>query len=110
MKKKQTTSTDLRPCPFCGGKGKVSFKDYKFIGQNFRGDIKKQYRVQIICNKCKSRGKPIITDDLINPKPYITKWGNCYGENDYCNKETERFEPYVSKAIDAWNRRANESR
>ena len=61
---------ELKPCPFCGGRGKVSFKDYKFIGKNYYGDKKISYRVQIICNKCKSRGKPIITGPLVNPHPY----------------------------------------
>lgn len=94
------------PCPCCGGKGKVSFKDYRFLGKNYMGDKKIIYRVQIICNRCKSRGKPIFTNALINPNPYITKWGNCYYEqSDVCRKETEAFYEYVKSAIFAWNTR-----
>lgn len=29
---------EIKKCPFCGGNAKVSFKDYKFGGQNYRGD------------------------------------------------------------------------
>lgn len=60
-------------CPHCTGNGKVSFKDSRFVGENIRGDKKLVYRVQVICNKCRSRGKPVFTEALINPNPYITK-------------------------------------
>lgn len=93
------------PCPCCKGKGKVSFKDYRFVWQNFRGDKKLVYRIQVICNKCRSRGKPIFTEPLVNPNPYITKWGNNYAETEICKKETEVFLPYVLGAISGWNTR-----
>lgn len=97
---------EIKDCPFCGGKGKVSFKDYKFIGRNYSGDKKLKYRVQVICNRCKSRGRPIITEALINPNPYISKWGNCYFDKSEKGKEqTNLFEPYVNKAIEYWNTR-----
>ena len=97
---------ELLPCAHCKGKGKVSFKDYRFIGKNFKGDRKIVYRVQIICNKCRSRGKPIFTEPLINPNPYITKWGNCYADTDVCNSETNKFSSYVKAAISAGNAHA----
>ena len=101
--------SELKPCPFCGGVGKVSFKDYKFYGRNGFGDKKIKYRTQVICNKCRSRGKPIITDWLINPNPYISKWGNCGdGTSSKGSKQTSMFKPYVEQAIEAWNRRAND--
>lgn len=93
------------PCPHCKGNGKVSFKDYRFVGRNFRGDKKLVYRIQVICNKCRSRGKPIFTEPLVNPNPYITKWGNNYAETEICKKETEVFLPYVLGAISNWNTR-----
>lgn len=94
------------PCPHCGGNGKVSFKDSRFIGQNIRGDKKLVYRIQVICNKCRSRGKPVFTEPLINPNPYITKWGNCYhAESEVCKEETKRILPYVLEAISGWNTR-----
>lgn len=93
-------------CPHCKGNAKVSFKDSRFVGENIRGDKKLVYRVQVICNKCRSRGKPVFTEPLINPNPYITKWGNCYhAESDVCKSETERFLPYVMAAISEWNTR-----
>jgi hypothetical protein len=100
----------LKACPFCGGNGKVSFKDYRFFGQNCFGDKMIQYRVQVICNKCKSRGKPILTDRLKNPDPYRSKWGNWYHEESpWCKRETEMFQPFVERAIEAWNRRDGDS-
>lgn len=99
----------LKPCPFCGGKGKISFKDYRFIGYNGLGHRKVQYRVQVICNKCRSRGKPIITDGMINSTPYPSKWGNSYSErSELCQKRTQEYKPYVEQAIEAWNRRAED--
>lgn len=99
---------ELKPCPFCGGKGKISFKDYRFGGKNFNGDRKVSYRFQVICNRCRSRGKPVITPMLINPNPYISEWGNrYYNKSEACRQETERFRLYVEQAAEAWNRRTN---
>lgn len=101
---------ELKPCPFCGGTGKVLFKDYRFYGQNCVGDKKISYRVQVVCNRCRSRGRPVITDAMINPNPYITKWGNNYHKDSLkCQYMTLDFEPYVDQAVEAWNRRANET-
>lgn len=93
---------EIKSCPFCGGNGKVSFKDYRYIGHSAFGDKKVCYRVQVICNKCRSRGRPVITEALINPNPYSSKWGNCFGENP---AQTKLFEPFVEQAIAAWNTR-----
>lgn len=93
---------ELKSCPFCGGKGSLSFRDYGFLGQNDFGDKKLKYRVQIICNRCKSRGKPIVTDALINPNPWVIRFMD---EGKW--KETE-FAPYIDKAIEAWNKRDGE--
>lgn len=108
---KENNDEELKPCPFCGGKAKVSFKDYRFIGWNCVTHAQmKRYRIQVICNKCKSRGQPIITDTLYNPLPYITIWGNQYCDSDKPKEETEKFKPFVEKAIEAWNRRVNDER
>lgn len=96
----------LKPCPFCGGKAKVSFKNHSFKGRNDFGDKKLKYRVQVICNRCRSRGKPIITDWLINPNPWMSEWGNQgKATTPRMIAQTEAFKPYVEQAIEAWNRR-----
>ena len=101
-----TRNEIVLPCPHCRGNAKVSFKNARFIGQNSRGDKKLVYRVQVICNKCRSRGKPIFTEPLINPNPYLTKWGNCYhAKSEVCAEETNRFLPYVLEAVSKWNTR-----
>lgn len=110
----------LKLCPFCGGKAKVffkntklsfknpkvSFKNHAFKGQNDFGDKKLKYRVQVICNRCKSRGKPVFTDWLINPNPWMSAWGN-QGEatTPRMIAQTEAFKPYVEEATKAWNKR-----
>ena len=100
---------ELKPCPFCGGKARISFKDYRFYGWNCITHKKIiSYRVQVICNKCKSRGKPIITKSMENPMPYITEWWSShYSGSDIAKAETERFRPYIENAIEAWNRRVD---
>lgn len=104
--KRLTEAGVLLRCPFCNGNAKVSFKDHRFVGQNLRGDKKLVYRVQVICNKCRSRGKPVFTEPLINPNPYLTKWGNCYADTEVCTEETKKFSEYVKSAIQEWNTRA----
>ena len=64
---------ELKPRPFCGGKAKISYKDYLFYGFIGKCDRKLKYRVQVICNKCHSRGKPIITEWLVDPNPYARR-------------------------------------
>lgn len=93
----------IKPCPFCGGKARLNFCDYKFIGWTDLGK-KNKYRVQVICNRCKSRGKPIITDALLNANP----WGIRFMQEDEILK-TE-FAPYIQSAIEAWNNRGGEQR
>ena len=103
---------ELKPCPFCGGKAKLSFKDAEFGGINFLGDRKIKYRFRVICNKCHSRGKPVKTDWLINPNPWGSMWANCKSRRnqatDVVIKRTEMVRPWAEEAIEAWNRRADD--
>lgn len=107
--------TELKPCPFCGGEAKLSFKDCEFGGQNFNGDKKIKYRFQVICNKCHSRGMPIKTDWLINPNAWASAWSgryywDTYHMNEKIYKNTEELRPWAERAIEAWNRRTHENR
>lgn len=98
---------ELKACPFCGGKARVSFKDVEFGGKNYLGDRKVKYRFQVICNKCYSRGKPVKTDWLINCNPWHSRYasGRNYGESEFVDKMTEMVKPWAEKAIEEWNRR-----
>ena len=98
---------NLKPCPFCGGKARLSFKDVEFGGENFYGDKKLKYRFQVICNICHSRGKPVKTEFLINPNPWVSGYANRkgYTPNDGM---TEMLKPWAEEAVKAWNRRAEE--
>lgn len=103
---------ELKPCPFCGGKARLSFKDVEFGGKNYRGDRKVKYRFQVICNKCHSRGKPIKTDWLINANPWVSFWAesrrNYLSATDIVIERTEQCRPWAEEAIDEWNRRVSE--
>ena len=48
--------TELEPCPFCGGKAKVSVRQMAFYGQNCFGSKKIKFGAQAICNRCYARG------------------------------------------------------
>ena len=98
--------TELKPCPFCGGKAKIHYRQYKFFGQNDFGNKKLKYIVQVFCNKCNSRGEPITTDWLIDPSPYHASPD--FPEGHYLRKQWEIFEPYIKRATNAWNIRAFE--
>lgn len=100
---------ELKPCPFCGGNGKLSAKDHLFGGYNGIGSSRREYHIRVICNKCKSRGKPIPTG-----------WVNITGLNRKLNskgvwfykshEEKEAIENAIEKAIEAWNRRAEDGK
>ena len=95
-------SSELKPVRCgCGGEAKVAFCQQSYYGQNCFGDKKIKYRVYMICKKCHARGKPIITDWLINPHP----WDSIYsGRIRHNAEQDEMFAPYVERAIEAWNR------
>ena len=105
---------ELKHCPFCGGKGKINARQRKFCGMNSSGNKKLVWSIYVKCNKCHSRGKPIKTEPL---KLYDEEHGNiavgnfyvtefCKGQGRGLMSATLNFEPYVEKAIEAWNRRA----
>lgn len=99
----------LKPCPFCGGKAKLSFAEVEFGGRNGIGDKKSKYRIQLICNRCHSRGMPIKTDWLINCDPAVSNWKNTkYDLPEIRYKQTEMLRPWVEIAIAAWNRRVDD--
>lgn len=81
-------SKELKSCPFCSGKARVSLRQLKYIGQNELGCRKIKFATQVICNKCKARGgvatKVIITDRV---DTYDNVWA------------------LKQEAIEAWNRR-----
>lgn len=55
----------LNPCPFCGGKSKITCVrrgDYRRKGDNYQG----------LCNKCRARG-PLVQDD---PQLAADKWNS----------------------------------
>lgn len=85
----------MKLCPFCGKKGKLSYRQIRFIGQNDFGNKKIRIGSQVICNRCKARG-PLYCGEVIDPT--VRRMHN----------KQESFLQITQSAIDAWNRRANE--
>ena len=80
---------ELKPCPFCGGKAKISFRQIKYYGQNGYGEKLIKYAFYGMCNRCKAKGS-VITADI------------------HCGLKAEREEKafWSDKAVELWNRRA----
>lgn len=82
----------LKPCPFCGGKGHISSREIRYIGQNCFGAKKIKTGVQVICGRCKARGG-VVTGEVI----YAS-----------CQEQRKCLEPLEHEAIEAWNRRVSD--
>lgn len=89
---------ELKPCPFCGGEAKPSIE---FMHDKEDRPSEQKYAkkciVQVICNRCHSRGKPVSF--------YSTTWGDLVNVPYLMQKENAA--PWVNLAIDYWNRRSN---
>ena len=85
----------IKPCKFCGGKAKVMYREAKFIGWRGDGLKGKSFYAYVSCNRCHARGQIVKTDVFI-------------GLEQYSRRFQERVKPYKVKAIEAWNRRADE--
>lgn len=81
---------EIKRCPFCDGNARVSTREKLFLGWNGLGTKKIEYAAQVICNKCHARGGIVtgifVTDHQLT---YDLEW---LGE----------------RAIEAWNRRAED--
>lgn len=81
----------LKLCPFCGGKSiSVIHSEVKYLGQNENGNKKHIYRAYARCNKCFSRGKPVLFEWISNiPGCKLT------------------LKEHDAAAIETWNRRVD---
>lgn len=79
---------ELKPCPFCGGKAKISNRQYRFIGQCDDGTKRIKFAFYGICNRCKATGSTI-TGEI------------------HCGlvRSRDDFAFYEELAAEAWNRR-----
>ena len=87
---------ELKPCPFCGGKAKVMAREKKFFGWRGNGLKVKSYFAYCACNRCRARGNPVSTSP--SSEEPIT----------YTGKYRKWFLPYIDRAVEAWNRRADD--
>ena len=91
---------ELKPCPFCGGKARLNWRKVQTI--EFYEYNEYVYRVYVMCNKCFSRGKPVITKRIkFNPVEYplFTR------KKILPYEAKELVNPYFEKAAEKWNRR-----
>lgn len=94
----------IKPCPFCGGAGRLSAKDHLFGGWNGFGVCRREYLVKVICNRCKARGG-IACTGWVNGT-YQQHKQSVYKKID----DKTAFEIADRKAVDAWNRRAEDGK
>lgn len=87
---KNMSNIDLKPCPFCGGKARISHREYRYKGINGYGVKLIKTAFYGMCNKCKATGSKIFED--------IHYWNGNTGEE---------IEKASIKAAKAWNRRAD---
>lgn len=97
--------SDIRRCPFCGGKASVNARQSGFHGENFDGNKKISWTLYVMCNRCKARGKPIKTKPILYDGYCGTFWNYKRGSKRSADEE---FKPYEEKAIEAWNKRFGE--
>ena len=91
-----TPVSDIKPCPFCGGKAKWSVRDmHDREWSRSEKCFKKKFSVQVICNKCHGRGKPV--------RFYSGKWGN-FWDVPYLEQKAD-IVPWINLSIAYWNRR-----
>ena len=79
------SKTELKPCPFCGGKAVFFVKDHATSG------MKSFWRIGVYCTKC----------NLTSPKLYSLTLA--LGTN----AEIQTIEDERQHAVDDWNRRAD---
>lgn len=80
----------LLPCPFCGHENiSINGRQVRFIGQNEFGVKRIKISRYAVCNKCHSRGKPIIFN-IVYEKGWV-----------------EELRKHDLLAIQEWNRRKN---
>lgn len=82
--------SELKPCPFCGGKPWLREKVLKRYGKKWlTGKQKNRYAMYYYCGRCKARG------------------GVATGTFTYVNYLSASDRRYLKEnAIEAWNRRA----
>ena len=91
-------------------------KQHRFYGQNALGNKKLSWKIYVKCNKCHARGRPVTTEPikLYGGQFPMDGLGSFYqteyflGSGRGLMAATLTFEPYAQKAIEAWNRRAND--
>lgn len=81
---------ELKPCPFCGS------TDIRY-SLKVTGHFDVRYHASMYCNKCHCYGARTVTEQV--------------SDNDYKGRSSiERDETIKQKAIEAWNRRADNER
>ena len=81
-----TDELKLKPCPFCGGKAKITCVrrgNYRREGDNYQG----------LCNKCKARG-PLVQD---SSEKAAAAWNNHFGCD--CVQNARRVDALIERGF-----------
>ena len=83
--------TELKSCPFCGGKGHIRYKNSILYYINDFCDRKVRMRSYVQCGKCKARGGVFASTIWVNPCGAMKK-----DDKEYIDEQVSRL----------WNARA----
>lgn len=87
----------INSCPFCGGKSRVTAREYKFGGYNGLGESRRKYLVRVMCNRCHAYGPSINTGWV------KTTWANWKKGQNVAWGDVAPLEWAEKTAIEKWN-------
>lgn len=87
----------INSCPFCGGRAKVTAREYKFGGWNGWGESRRKYQVRVMCNRCHAYG-PCINTGWVK-----TTWKNWKLGYRVALEDVAPFEWAEKTAVEKWN-------
>ena len=94
---------ELKPCPFCGTKGKAKIESRKRdVWRNDFGDAAYYRTYHVRCTVCNARGATV--GGLTSPTICGDKVVKMYGKETVLHP----YAFYRDKAVEAWNRRCRE--
>lgn len=91
--------SEISKCPFCGGKARVTAREYMFGGYNGLGERRWKYQVRVMCNRCHAYGPSFNTGWVKTSRVELMHGRKEFGDN-------AAFDWAEKSAIEQWNKAA----